>query len=416
MIKLRRIHISTETPLILVEGEMKTITSDDTVEIETNGESVKWPLIGNTFRAFVHLKKNKNTVNVSIGKHTSRMTAIFEQIPKSGLVELIYVTCEDERNEEKFNQNIKSSKNKISLLALLTQYFYSNTTSKKSTFNLKLNSNNMPKVNELTLKKSLNELITMSQYDLWEYVAEQLLKSPLYSSSSKYFAVTSFDSSFSEDTKIALAAGGLSLIGCYIINDLEYEMPSDLTSWFKQSNSSSSAGVEGSNNYTITNWIGSCIHEMGHMFDLGHSEQGVMSGNFESLSSYFLQGKKDRFWSPSSLEILSRHKWLNKHPSIETSSKPFTYTNGIIKSQHGISVAEWRNTSGLVLNYEVYTLPAKIFRLNYYKQVNSTTTTTTASSSYSNASEAGNNDLHVDENSKKTLVLMDIFGNLFKTD
>ena len=388
MIKLRKIHISTETPLILIEGEVKAVSDDDLI-VDSHGECAQWPLLDNKFRAFCHLKKRVNTINLSIGGNSTRMTAMFNPSKKIGTVEVLYVTCEDERNEENLNQTIKPCKDKVALLALLTQYFYANTTSRKSTFSLRLNSHNLPIVHELILKKSLNELIQMSQNDIWQYVAEELLSSPLYSSDSKFFAVTSFNSSFSEESKIALAAGGLSLIGSYILDDFPCKKASDLSYWFNQSNS-----------LTISNCIGSCIHEIGHMFDLGHSIQGVMSGDLSSVGSFFLEGKKNRFWSPSSLEILSCHKWLNKHilPISDSSEAPFTYTNGTIKSQNGISVIEWRDPlNGLVLNHTVFTLPAKLLRLTQ-----------------------GQSDQEISNESsspcqKKTVVLMDMFGNLFKT-
>lgn len=398
MIKLRKIHISTETPLVLIEGEVKAIADDELIVHSVDGQRVKWPLADNKFRAFCHLKKTVNSISLSVGNSTARMTAMFNPTKKTGTVEMLYVTCEDERNEdENFNETVKPSKNKVSILALLSQYFYANTTSRRSTFSLRLNSQNLPIVHELTLKKSLVELVQMSQNDLWQFVAQELLKSPLYSSNCKYFAVTSFNSSFSEETKVALAAGGLALIGSYILRDFPCETPDDLSNWFKPSNS-----------LAISNCIGSCIHEMAHMFDLGHSTQGIMSGDLSSVGLFFLEGKKNRFWSASSLAILSCHKWLNRHNAPSDSEVPFTYTNGIIKSQHGITVIEWRDSSsGLVLDHTVFTLPSKILRLHPGPS--------DAGRGEEEAQSCASTDQSLSSNCKRTVLLMDTVGNLFKT-
>ena len=383
MIKLRKIHISSEIPLISIEGEVKSCTENG-VLISCGDEKSTWPLIDNRFRGYVHVKNATNAVSVSCSGRTSRLTATYTPMKKTSQVALIYVTCEQDRTDV---QMVNTSKKKIALLALLAQYFFANTTSRKSTFALKLNRDKVPLVQELIVKEPLEKLQVMSQEELWQFIAQQLLSSPLYSSSDKYLAVTSFDCISGEGRKIALSAGGLSLIGCYILDAMCISEPSELSNFLNAQNS-----------HAISNCIGCCVHELAHMFDLGHCSQGIMSGDLESVGSFFLDGKKSRFWSPSSSQMLSRHRYLNRPPPAQAAGMtPFAYANGIIKSQHGILVVEWRDpASGLVLDHLVNTLPSKIMRVNQ--------------------GQTGQDDAGQDSCTLKSreIVVMDLLGNMFK--
>lgn len=383
MIKLRKIHISSEIPIISIEGEVKSC-AEKTVVISCGEENTTWPLIDNRFRGYVHLKTATNTVSVSCNSRTSKLIATYTPVKNTKQVSLIYVTCEQERTDV---QLINTSKKKIALLSLLAQYFFANTTSRKSTFTLKLNRDKLPLVQELIVKEPLEKLQAMSQEDLWQFIGQEILSSPLYSSSDKYLAVTSFDCISSEGKKMALSAGGLSLIGSYIIDAMCISGTSELSKFLNVRNI-----------HSISNCIGCCVHELAHMFDLGHCSQGIMSGNLESVGSFFLDGKNNRFWSPSSSQILSRHSYLNRPPPGQSEDvAPFAYANGIIKSQHGILVVEWRDpASGLVLDHVVNTLPSKIMRVTQ--------------------GQTGQDDAAQDTCALKSrqIVVMDLLGNIFK--
>lgn len=102
--------------------------------------------------------------------------------------------------------------------------------------------------------------------------------------------------------------------------------------------------------------MGACAHELGHIFDLGHSHDGIMSSKCDEIEKFFRVQEKEiihrstKWWNRSSSLILAYHKWFNDH--LETAETAFTLSNSILKSRCGVIALEYRESDGLVTHSE----------------------------------------------------------------
>lgn len=102
--------------------------------------------------------------------------------------------------------------------------------------------------------------------------------------------------------------------------------------------------------------LGSALHELCHLFDLGHTETGIMGRGFDNVYKVFtlnaLEKKtypilKNRLeddqthWTESCTVLLRYHKWINVHLQ-QNSILQFNSDTGCVKSTAGIRVIEIR--------------------------------------------------------------------------
>lgn len=117
-------------------------------------------------------------------------------------VRLIYILCKD-KNGQIFEDgsfqgpphedtSITSAIQRISVGALMAQYFYSQTLPANKSFQLELDKYNEPKVHVLVLQESNEDVWQLSQDDLWALVGKEILLSTLAKPYTKYLAFTSF--------------------------------------------------------------------------------------------------------------------------------------------------------------------------------------------------------------------------------
>jgi len=294
--------------------------------------------------------------------------------------------------------------------AMLAQYFYSETLPNNKTFNLELNDEMEPRVHVLTLSKTKDELFTMSQHDIWEYVAKELLSSYLADSRCKYLAFCAF-TRYTFSTKkslcdlkyedylrmtkgfVSLGGGGLALVGTQclytwptsvskIIKCFSNDQSVDI---FKFMNDSCNRGTLGG---CFATTLGSAIHELGHTFDLGHSDKGIMDKHFHFIDELF-KGNKDKqkykWWNQCTMQILSNHKWFNEFEDKTDDRSAICLLDDYVKSQYGIIVIEYRDrVNSRTISYSTYSLPKKIVKLS--------------------------------NNNNCSIVVMDSFGNILKSD
>ena len=138
-----------------------------------------------------------------------------------------------------------------------------------------------------------------------------------------------------------------------------------------------------------SNTFGALAHELGHVFDLGHSKFGIMSSAYRDIEKFFLVTKESaldgaiKWWSRSASLFLANHKWFNEHQvSLEDA---FRLNDTTLRSRYGVIVVEYRDSSGLGVRFKEYFLPAKWVKL----------------------------EIHPDDFS---LIAMDIKGNIFRRD
>lgn len=104
--------------------------------------------------------------------------------------------------------------------------------------------------------------------------------------------------------------------------------------------------------------FGACVHQLAHLFGLGHSDHGIMSFKFDLIENFFLPHLRDdlpksiRWWIRSSSLILANHKWFNNFS--DASSKTFSISNCMLKSTYGVVTIEYRTIDGIVTRFQEF--------------------------------------------------------------
>uniref|UniRef100_A0A336KHX1 CSON011636 protein n=1 Tax=Culicoides sonorensis TaxID=179676 RepID=A0A336KHX1_CULSO len=150
----------------------------------------------------------------------------------------------------------------------------------------------------------------LSDQSLWELVARNLIKSEIWDCNVKYIAFTAFTKylGFGDKSPIeytyaqirartlsnpALSTGGLALLGTGCL----YTWPTDITqviSHFLDKTRIDIATQLDDSNYRCTyggcysTTIGSVCHELGHIFDLGHTKDGIMGKDIDYIGRVFV--------------------------------------------------------------------------------------------------------------------------------
>lgn len=115
--------------------------------------------------------------------------------------------------------------------------------------------------------------------------------------------------------------------------------------------------------------LGAAVHELGHTFDLGHTDTGVMSNEFNAIDEFFLKFKgcptTTHWWTLSAAAVLSHHKWFN-NVTQESTKESVTLIGEQVRSTNGIKVIEYRARSSCELvSHQVFNLPTKIVKLDH---------------------------------------------------
>ena len=152
---------------------------------------------------------------------------------------------------------------------------------------------------------SREETYSLTQDQLWQTIGRELLSSSIGDRRVKYIAFLSTTrylnprrikpmthSTTLQMTRghVALGGGGLALFGtgCLwtwpssvsaVTGSLCDSSPMDPTLYMDDS------GYRGTVGGCVATTMGSVLHELGHTFDLGHTEQGIMARGFDDLDS-----------------------------------------------------------------------------------------------------------------------------------
>lgn len=227
--------------LVAVEGEVVERNAQS-VSVTYQETVIKVPLLENRFKAFLHLQSPINEVSFRSDSSSlvEKVNIVLTKPVQRKYVRLIYLLCKDMRGlvfEDGSFQgppeedcSLISAIKRIGVGALMMQHFYAQTLSAKKTFNLELNEFNEPQVHVLLLNKNIEELWSLDQTKLWEYVGKEILSSSFADEDAKYLAFCSFTRynfksnrkkrsllKFSDMVKmtsgfVALGGGGLALL------------------------------------------------------------------------------------------------------------------------------------------------------------------------------------------------------------
>lgn len=228
-------------------------------------------------------------------------------------VRLVYVICKDQDGEFQsppgLDNSVASAVKKISVAATVLQCVMGELLWEQKlgrrTFALESDLAGQPVVHQHRSKLTMDQTHSLGQEKLWETLAREIVSSSIGDKKVKYLAFlssTRYQNSkrikpFSHAhtlamTKghIALGGGGLALFGtgclwtwpdtvASVQSRLQDSSPIDSTFYMDDS------CYRGTIGGCVATTLGSVLHELGHTFDLGHTDEGIMARGFDDLDS-----------------------------------------------------------------------------------------------------------------------------------
>ncbi|KAJ8917690.1 hypothetical protein NQ315_005137 [Exocentrus adspersus] len=412
-----------------------TLNDNSNILITTN-------VIDNKFKFLVELQRGKNQINIKFCCETMGITLEYFSIKSENSVIPLYVICEGHDGYFQAppweNNNVESACKRITLCSKLLQCvtaekLYEHSLGRK-TFCLDGDCQ--------VFHSGLNyiEARNMSQVELWEYIGREIMKSELACENKKYLAFLSCTRYWGENYKesmktheellqitqayVALGGGGLALFGtaCLytwpesfeeIILRFEDQALVDRTQFLDDSCYRGTVGA------CFSTTLGSVLHELYHTFDLGHTEDGIMSRGFDNIYKVFTRPQstshrtnsshdmtkaltdkiefKEEFESDSLVErlqnenkrkgytviskyeeevddtfltrscavLLCYHRWFNQTTSSrQCSLLSFDCFNKLIKSTSGVRVVEIRSKNVELVLYN-WTFEGRILKFSF---------------------------------------------------
>ncbi|XP_065080878.1 uncharacterized protein LOC135703561 [Ochlerotatus camptorhynchus] len=302
-------------PIVLVKGVI--VNRCEAGELKLQIDNCDWPASKDVrfindkrgqFKVIFRLNNGVNRVSLVYCHHEMEINLFFEASENPYSVTPLYIICEghDGRYQSDTEENdVENACRKISLGIELVQSLYAEKLSEKGwgrkTFTI--SSTCLPFHSLLLIEESKQ----MSDQQLWNYFAKEILQSDLFLSekqkfigfiSSTYYEGIS-DNDFSYENikrrttgNAALGGGGLALFGTGCL----YTWPSkleDIVPAFLNTALVDRTLMMDDSNYRHTyggcyaTTIGSVCHEMGHIFDLGHTKDGIMGAGLDHINRVF---------------------------------------------------------------------------------------------------------------------------------
>uniref|UniRef100_A0A146KZX5 Putative zinc metalloproteinase C607.06c n=1 Tax=Lygus hesperus TaxID=30085 RepID=A0A146KZX5_LYGHE len=395
----------------VAENSWPIVSENDDILV-TYGTTVGlWPVHNGHFKAVVELERGVNDVRFKYKEEQVLLTLRLVVHNTELCVVPLYVVCDghDGRFQapEGTDNSLDSACRRIALGAHLVQSLYAEKLLEKGlprkTFQVENDLDpGSPTCRVLHSQLTMSEARKLKQEDLWEFIGREIMTSPIASEKRKYLAILSC--TFWDGTKVvadpALGGGGLALLGSGTLHTWP-ESLSQLIHCFTdqrkmppglQDNSCFRGTFAG----CLSTSLGSVCHEVGHMFNLGHTPTGIMSRGFDNVERVFLSvpspqvkgcakvddtnnlilvpclsissstlptvGKPERASCPASetseddftsftsacAAILAHHKWFNNETS-ETSTVTYDPIRNLVSSEAGLKVVQLRGSSGSVI-------------------------------------------------------------------
>nr|CAD7401170.1 unnamed protein product [Timema cristinae] len=370
-----------------------------------------WVILGTEFKCLINLHRGDNDLILeycgtklkwSIG-YCPRRT-VFRVMP-------IYIICKGHNGEFQApngeENTIQSACRRIAvgckLIQCLTAEKLDESGFGRKTFQLENDLNTQAA--ECTVfhsQLSVEQARRLSPEELWEHLGRELMMSPLGNNNRKFVAFLSCTrympngkkpSTYEEilslmEGHVALGGGGLAIFGTGCLHTwprcVEEVVPRflNVTPVDTQCLMDDSC-FRGTYGGCFSTTLGSVCHELGHTFDLGHTEGSIMGRGFDNLNLVFtVHTKNDNekldkeinkksiasdtvdesqttselsrdltYWTKSCATILAFHRWFNSEaPQNKSINLTFDNATKTLSSSAGVCVVELRDSSGLVVS------------------------------------------------------------------
>ncbi|GIY43922.1 uncharacterized protein CDAR_611151 [Caerostris darwini] len=297
---------------IIAAKDSKIIVQNETF----NSDSIIWPVVNGKFKVLVKLKSGENKIKFQYQKFSYYITLIYEPLKNKRYVKLVYIKCRDDEGSFQApcgeDNSAFSACKRLSLAAQMLQTFTSDKLKehslKSKTFRLEEEKNQVI-CHVFTSSLSLAEAYKFNEEQMWSHFAVELMNSKLREGNNcKFLAFLSFtryDNNLNKPPlnhkevlhltkgKVALGGGGLALFGSGCL----HTWPQDLQEvpWrfgdkrkIDRMNLMDDSANRGWYWACYSTGLGSTLHELGHTFDLGHTNGGIMGRGFDDIHKYFI--------------------------------------------------------------------------------------------------------------------------------
>ncbi|XP_012264580.1 putative zinc metalloproteinase YIL108W [Athalia rosae] len=273
----------------------------------------EWPVVGGEFRALVELFRGENAIELEINEFHCRLCLRHEPRTTRLRVTPIYVICAGHngcfQSPKGEDCSVESAATRIGLGARLLQTLTAEKLREaghgRKTFQLE---RDLDGAECLVMHSMLHvdRARAMSQRDLWELIARELMTGPLASKDRKYLAFLSCtryrgapsprtheDTLARTEGHAALGGGGLALFGSACLHTwptcLSQVLPRFLDPTIIDTEQlMDDSNYRGTHGGCLATTLGSVLHELGHTFDLGHTREGIMGRGFDYVDRVFV--------------------------------------------------------------------------------------------------------------------------------
>ncbi|XP_063706104.1 uncharacterized protein LOC134835163 [Culicoides brevitarsis] len=395
--------------VVLIKGRVKNFDQlRSEIKVSTNSQVQNYRLSKKgQFKALVELIPDENTIKFEYKNIFFELKLNYEVTSHvKRKIQPIYLLCRDSPRS-----SIEINCQKLLLGCKLAQSLYAEKlfqgTGVRKTFNL------ADFCEEFTLEIEETEAQTLSDQDLWQIVGKSLIESRKFDVfNTKFVAFCSFtkylglpkDAEYSYAliksrtlSNPALSSGGLALLGTGCLYTWPKNVSEVIEHFLDKTRIDFTRELDDSN-YRCTRGgcfsttIGSLCHELGHIFDLGHTSDGIMGKDIDFVGRVFVTelhtedlpdrivGQKPQklpkteektrftkinrtpgqflikyheqkdddlsFFAQNNLITLAFHKWFNNNGN---EAQTIKFKNGIISSEFQLKLVELRKCADEML-------------------------------------------------------------------
>lgn len=316
LIKIRNLKEIYNFKVILLHGEIESLCEEEFLEIVINDDFIKITQIFNKqFKCLVELKNGDNEIKLRYFDVEKLLKLKYEAVdPVNYDIQPIYVIPQGHNgNYQSMTYNGNSTKDALTKINLSLQLVASVLGSKFIDAASSCEIGKSFVLNECQVFKSslsVDHVRSINQFELYDEIAEELVKTygkdiakkrkfVAFISCTQFLGLTANDEYNYVNIKSktlanpALGTGFLALLG----SGSFYSWPSkidEVQEAFLNKSIVDTRFLLDDSNYRKTyggnfaTSLGSLIHEMGHIFDLGHTQTGFMGNDFDYVHRFFV--------------------------------------------------------------------------------------------------------------------------------
>ncbi|XP_014255371.1 putative zinc metalloproteinase C607.06c [Cimex lectularius] len=392
--------------IILIKGAIackgQTLNCEEGCKLLCRNDNAEgeWPVVHGSFKCLAKLKQGSNRIILEYKTARKQLDINLKYNETKLCICPVYIVCKG--HDGRFqappgcDNSIENACKRIALGLNLVQCVFAEKLHEqgfgRKSFQLETDLyDGVPECHVFRSDLSVDDARKWDEQKLWEYFGRELMCSELGDEHRKYLvflSCTYWDgSSVSGDP--ALGGGGLALLGSACL----HTWPTDLANVVDCFTSKEKIGPSLLDNSCFRGTYGGCYstsfgsvcHEIGHMFNLGHSPTGIMSRGFDHIGRVFTmssnQHKNDEIalmpclsvqLGPSTLvksqtrskknqkeddmthltkscaTLLAHHKWFNNDTDVELDMR-FDSLRNVLTSENGLKVVQLRASCGAVL-------------------------------------------------------------------